>query len=357
VSETLADSSLVESIDGFFTRRVSPELAAEVERTGTLPAETWHELEGLGFTLVGISEEAGGSGGSLLDALAILIAAGAHAAPLPLVETYAAAWLLEQGGIAIPAGPLTFVAGSPDDTLRCESESAHGTAYRVPWGRGAVAVSVVTEDPAGWRVTALDPAQATLTPGVDLAGTPSDALTFDGPGVIGSALVSRAEDPRWRLTLARTAQLAGALSGVLGLTVRYTGEREQFGRPIRAFQGVQEHIVTIAEAAEITTMSVWRAALASRERASSFEIASAKLVATESALASVRAAHQAHGAIGMTREYPLHLYTRRLHAWRQELGTELALSGTIGHAVRESGSVTRPVADDDHDVEVRWSTT
>jgi acyl-CoA dehydrogenase len=357
VSARLADATLVESIDALFARRVSPELAAEVERTGALPVDLWNELESLGFTLVGISEESGGSGGSLLDALSIAIASGAHAAPLPLAETYAAAWLLEQAGLEIPSGPLTFVAGTTADTLDCQADRAHGTVHRVPWGRSASAVVVVAEHPEGWRVTALDPAQATLTPGADLAGTPSDSLTFEADGVIGSGLVSRAEDPRWRLTLVRTAQMAGALSGVLRLTVRYTGEREQFGRPLRAFQAVQEHIVTIAEAAEITTMSVWRAALASQERPSSFEIAAAKLVATESALASVRAAHQAHGAIGMTREYPLHLYTRRLHAWRQELGTELALAGALGRAVRESGSITTPVADVDHDVEVPWPTT
>lgn len=357
MSETLADASLVESIDAFFAGRVSPELAAEVERTGAVPPEVWNELEGLGFTRVGISEESGGSGGSLLDAVAILISAGGHAAPLPLAETYAAAWLLEQAGLEIPSGPLTFVASTHFDTLACQSDSARGTAHRVPWGRCASAAVVVAEDPDGWRVTALDPSCSTVSPGADLAGVPCDSLTFDGPGVLGSGLVARAEDPRWRLGLARTAQMAGALNGILALTVRYTGEREQFGRPIRAFQAVQEHIVTIAEAAEITTMSVWRAALTSQERPSSFEIAAAKLVATESALTSVRAAHQAHGAIGMTREYPLHLYTRRLHAWRQELGTELALADCLGRAVRHSGSITRAVADDDHDVVVTWPTT
>ena len=41
-------------------------------------------------------------------------------------------------------------------------------------------------------------------------------------------------------------------------------------------------------------------------------------------------AHQVHGAIGFTQEYRLHHLTRRCWSWRDEAGSELAWSRTLG---------------------------
>jgi acyl-CoA dehydrogenase len=53
-----------------------------------------------------------------------------------------------------------------------------------------------------------------------------------------------------------------------------------------------------------------------------FDVAAAKVVASEAATTASRAAHQVHGAIGMTKEYELGQLTRRLWSWRQEFGSE-----------------------------------
>jgi acyl-CoA dehydrogenase len=156
----------------------------------------------------------------------------------------------------------------------------------------------------------------------------------------------------WRGALLRAAQMAGAMTAVDRMTRRYVGQRVQFGKPIGAFQAVQQHTVTIAQAAEISTMSVWRAGRAACLGPATFEICVAKLVANEAARVAVRAAHQAHGAIGMTREYPLHIFTRRLNAWRQEFGTERQLALALGSGVSAAESFARAIADSDNGVEV-----
>jgi acyl-CoA dehydrogenase len=56
------------------------------------------------------------------------------------------------------------------------------------------------------------------------------------------------------------------------------------------------------------------------EGGGSFEVAAAKAVVDDAVVEGTRAAHQAHGAMGVTREYPLHHLTRRLWAWRHEHG-------------------------------------
>jgi acyl-CoA dehydrogenase len=95
-------------------------------------ADLWQALEETGLTLAGSPEEAGGSGGDLLAAADIAVAAGAAAAPVPLAETLAAGILLGRAGLAIPSGPLTVaVASGPDAALRRVPTAGHDGGRRV----------------------------------------------------------------------------------------------------------------------------------------------------------------------------------------------------------------------------------
>jgi len=186
-------------------------------------------------------------------------------------------------------------------------------------------------------------AAADVTPGRNLAAEPRDTLVWDDvelpddavapapPGVDAAAL-------RLRGALARSAQIAGALARVAELTVRYTGERQQFGRPIARFQAVQAHLVTIAEEAELAGLAVQVAALNARPDPSFLDVAAAKSAAGEAATVAARAAHQAHGAIGMTKEYELGQLSRRLWSWRDEFGSERYWSRELGRQLAADGA-------------------
>jgi acyl-CoA dehydrogenase len=142
------------------------------------------------------------------------------------------------------------------------------------------------------------------------------------------------EQLRQRGAVLRAAQMAGAMGAVYDVTKRYTAERQQFGRPIGTFQSVRTHLVYLAQMAVTTQVCVERAAAAlDSDRDASFDAYAAKLLADQNAAVSVRSGHQAHGAIGMTREYVLQDFTRRLNAWRGDWGTEQELSERIGSAV------------------------
>jgi acyl-CoA dehydrogenase len=68
-----------------------------------------------------------------------------------------------------------------------------------------------------------------------------------------------------------------------------------------------------------------------------FRIACAKIRTGEAAGIGARIAHQVHGAIGFTREHPLHRFTTRLWAWRDEFGAEehwAAVAGEIASGDR-----------------------
>jgi acyl-CoA dehydrogenase len=132
--------------------------------------------------------------------------------------------------------------------------------------------------------------------------------------------------------------MSGALTAMARLTIAYAGDRRQFGRPIAAFQAVQQHLVSIAQDASLAAMAADGAARATQAGRGGFEIAAAKLVASKAALSATRAAHQVHGAMGMTREYRLHHFSRRLWAWRAEYGDEQFWSRRLGQAVVQGGA-------------------
>lgn len=313
----------------------------------------WSGVARLGFTLVGVAEEYGGSGGTLRDTLTVVRSIAQHAIPLPLAETALAGWLLSRAGASVPEHPLSIAPGlHPDDEFRLSEGKASGVLHDVPWGSRVGGVVALALHNQGTELVVIDPKRCEVKRGSDLAGQSRDALTLDEVPVEILTSTVDFDEFHWRAALLRAAQITGALAAVDGLTRRYTGERVQFGKPIAAFQAVQQHIVTIAQAAELTAMSLWRACWAAEVASGSFEVCAAKLVANESARVAIRASHQAHGAIGMTREYPLHRFTRRLNVWRHEFGTEAQLAAHLGAAVSQAPSLARCIFHQVNEIEV-----
>lgn len=133
----------------------------------------------------------------------------------------------------------------------------------------------------------------------------------------------------------RAAQIAGAADRVLAMSVAYANERVQFGKPIGRQQAVQQQLAVIAQDVVAVRLAVQLGAARgwpSRESA-----AAAKMVASAAAARIANAAHAVHGAIGISAEYDLQLYTRRLHQWRLEGGAETRWGRHLGEAVLSRG--------------------
>jgi acyl-CoA dehydrogenase len=90
--------------------------------------------------------------------------------------------------------------------------------------------------------------------------------------------------------------------------------------------------VHVAQHAALVTMAAEVATAAAERGPATFEIAAAKVLAGQAAAAATRAAHQAHGAMGMTQEYPLQHLSRRMWAWRHEYGDETSWATRLGRA-------------------------
>src|SRR5262249_19939726 len=129
-----------------------------------------------------------------------------------------------------------------------------GTATRVPWGRAAGHVVIVVGPEDG--VSEGKPLVAVIAAGAgevvadrNLALEPRDTLIYRDAPVLAAAPAAAGvgADAVWRHgALVRSAQMAGALESLLEQSVRYVGERRQFGRPIGSFQAIQHNLAVLA---------------------------------------------------------------------------------------------------------------
>jgi acyl-CoA dehydrogenase len=331
----MTDPLLIETATRAFAATATPQAVQQAE-TDRWAAKVWAAAAEIGLPWISVPESAGGAGGSMADAVAVLGVAGAHAVPLPLAETgLLAGWLLASAGLQVGDDPATVVPPGADRDLRLQGGRLYGQAHRVPWAAAAARLVALVDD----HVVVVAPSQGRIEPGSNLAGEPRDTVTFDG-ATVEAAVTAPAgvnADALWaRGALGRVALIAGALMAVSELTIAYTHERQQFGRPVAGFQAVQAHLVTGAEEAALVDLAAQVAAREADRGPARFEIASAKSLANHAAQVAARSAHQAHGAMGVTQEYPLQLFTRRLWSWRAEYGDPAVLA-RLGQAVAAHG--------------------
>jgi alkylation response protein AidB-like acyl-CoA dehydrogenase len=107
------------------------------------------------------------------------------------------------------------------------------------------------------------------------------------------------------------AQMVGLAQGALDHTLRYVKEREQFGRPIGDFQGVQFQIAEMATQVEAARLLVYNAARL-KDAGEDFVMAAAqaKLFSSRIAQEVASMAIDLYGGYGFSREYPVEKFYR-----------------------------------------------
>lgn len=102
------------------------------------------------------------------------------------------------------------------------------------------------------------------------------------------------------------AQMVGLAQGALDHSVKYVKEREQFGRPIGEFQGVQFQLAQVATEVEAARLMVYNAArLKDEGKGFVSDAAMAKLFSSQVAQRAASVAVDLFGGYGFTREYPV----------------------------------------------------
>lgn len=293
-------------------------------------ATAWSRLEDAGLTrLTGTPD----SGGGPVESAVVLRALARHAVTVPLAETdVLACWLAGQAGLDIPeSGPLTLAT----------------TLDTVPYAADSTAVVIALRDGDVLRVAVRRPSELSISKGHNAGGEPRDTVTIDLPED-AYVTVNVADELIRRGAWARCVQVVGALDAAVEYTLVHTREREQFGRPLSAFQSVQHSLAGMAGETERARAAVNLAVAAVAEHGfnspqSDYAVTVAKVTLGRVVPVVVTAAHQLHGAIGVTIEHRLWLATQRARSWIGEFGDTAGYARRLGRMALESDDPWRLV--------------
>jgi acyl-CoA dehydrogenase len=295
-------------------------------------AQLWRHLEDAGLSRLTSTADTGAGPSELAI---VLYGLARRAGAVPLAETDAlAGWLGSQADIELPDGPLTVAVADAE----VEGARVTGTAHAVPWARACATVLAVRVGD-GLRVGVLDSANRTLHEGHNLAGEPRDSIAFDVP-----AEALHDVDPALGVELARRgawsrcAQTIGVLDAAAALSVEHTRKRVQFGRPLSAFQSVQQSLAGMAGEIERARAAAELAVAAAAEHGfdsphTGYAVTVAKVAVGRAVGPVTSVAHQLHGAIGLTSEHPLWLFTLRAQSWTGDYGTTANYARRLGRLV------------------------
>jgi alkylation response protein AidB-like acyl-CoA dehydrogenase len=324
---TSEQSELRDLIHRFFAEKITPEyLRSRVSSAGPVDAALQQELEALGL-YEGFS---GDSPAFAAQELGIVAEECGHfLVPEPLIEQLLASGLASQfiaSADRLRLQPLTLpnTRGTIANPACCKLtvDPQTGTiSGSVVWLMGASCSSWFLgfiDTPQGRRVCAcsLTDAGITLTrkTALDLSTALHSLELREVPGIIleeSSSIVI--ED---LLEAMKACEVAGICKRVIDMTVEYVKTRQQFGVAIGSFQAIQQKLADCyakSEAlASLARFATWSASHSPQQR--HLTSRAAILEAVQTGPLVCEAAIQAHGGIGFTWEYDLHLYLRRAKA-------------------------------------------
>lgn len=303
------------------TQRVVIEAVPESRFEETL---TWKDLSQAGLLDpdLGVPELA-----------ALLTETGRRAAQLP-VRTLMTAALPQardlRTGVAEGDTLLATAIREPSDPLPAvpsvvtDRSVVTGVKLGISYTERASHILLSATSPDGPVVVAVESTATgiTLEPTHTASGAPEHTLRLDGVPV---ARVLGGEDvvaALYRLAIAGACCVAdGAVAGALALTTGHVAAREQFGRPLAAFQAVAQQIADIAIVSRTlhlaTVSACWRLAEGLEPDS---DLSVAAYWVSSRAPAALRTCHHLHGGTGMDVTYPLHRYSTLVRDLVRDLG-------------------------------------
>jgi len=267
--------------------------------------EGWAAICDLGWPALLVPEDHGGLGLGVIELAVVQEELGASLAPSPFLSTVAAAAVIADAGSDeqrerwLPA----LAAGEARGAVATLVDDVGWTA--VPDADGADVI-VVRENDA-WSLVADTSAEAVealdSTRRLWRVRAEGDLEPLPGEG-------ERAFDV---VAVALAAESVGVARRAMDMAVQYAKEREQFGRPIGAYQAIShacaQMLLEVEGARSTTLYAAW--ALDNEPESGPLAASMAKAYASDAGWRVPAAALQVHGGIGFTWEHDLHLWLKR----------------------------------------------
>ena len=317
--------------------------------------DLWKQVVDLGWTAMLIPEEYGGIGSTYTDVGILLEELGRGLPQIPFFSTavLGALTILEGGSDAqkqaiLPAiaeGGILLAFAYTEPSYRWDAGgielqatasgsnyTLNGTKLFVPDAQVADQVICVARTSKGARpedgltlfLVDRESIEVRRLPG--FLGEPVTELTFNNVSVPAANVIGTV-DGAWNVldpvmdkaTILLCAYMVGGTSKATQIGLDYSNERVQFGRPIGAFTRVQDHVINCINAQDAARWTAYEG-LSDLDAGKPVAIAAsvAKAAASDGYTWACDSSHEIHGGMGISREYPLHLYTmtsRTLYAY------------------------------------------
>lgn len=264
---------------------------------------TWDALHALGVFGIRRPEAEGGSGLGIVEETLVALELGRRLASPAILATLSAA----------PPPNTRVGAGWREGAILVAVDEPGLAAVLIHAGDAVRLIDAPTAgallDDSHWSV------RLTRVDGDEAGATVPESPGRDRPGLI------------------QAAALAGVATAALEMAVAFAGFREQFGRPIGAFQAVKHHCANMALAARAATDAVGFAAVALDDDSAEATalIDGALAVAGASAVRNAALNVQIHGGVGFSDEADPHLLVKRARVYvAMAGGLEAAISRIAG---------------------------
>ena len=327
--------------------------AADVDEESRFPEEALTALNASGFNAVHIPEEYGGQGADSVAACIVIeevARVDASASLIPAVNKLGTMGLILRGSDELKKQVLPSLAadglmasyalserGSGSDAAAMRTRArADGDSWvlngskawitnggKSTWytvmavtdpdkGANGISAFVVHADDEGFSV---GPKERKL----GIKGSPTTELYFEDCRIPGDRIIGE-PGTGFKIALATLdhtrptigAQAVGIAQGAVDAAIAYTKERQQFGKPVSDFQGVQFMIADMAMKVEAARLMVYSAAARAErgETGLGFISAASKCFASDVAMEVTTDAVQLFGGYGYTRDFPVERFMR-----------------------------------------------
>jgi len=290
----------------FLASRFKPEKVRELAESGEYDSSLWDEMAELGWPGIFVDEDHGGQALGVVELVILMEELGYVAAPSPFFSNAAAGLLVQFAGSADQQAQWLPGVASGEARGTVGVVAGEGSAPLVPDAEIAEFIVLVDGDSAS--VVSKDDASIERVDTIDDTRPYSRVSASGGEGLEGDVAGALA-----RVAVALSAEMVGLSQKSLEMAVEYAKDRQQFGRPIGAYQAVSHNCAQMLMETESARSLTLYAAWAADHEPESLPVAAsmAKAYASDAGFRVPARSLQVHGGIGFTWEHDLQFFLKR----------------------------------------------
>jgi alkylation response protein AidB-like acyl-CoA dehydrogenase len=290
----------------FLADRFKPAKVRELAESGSYDDSLWQQMSELGWPGIFVAEEFAGQGLGVVELVILMEELGYVAAPSPFLSNAAAGLMVQHAGSSDQQARWLPGVASGEARGTVGVRGKDGSAPMVPDAEladfivlvdGNSAVVVSTDEANVERVDTIDDTR----PYSRVSASGGEALEGDVAGAFS------------RVAVALSGELVGLSQRSLDMAVEYAKDRQQFGRPIGAYQAVSHNCAQMLIEVEGARSLTYYAGWAADHEPESLAVAGsmAKAYASDAGFRVPARSLQVHGGIGFTWEHDLQFFLKR----------------------------------------------